>query len=508
MSIPQPQREPGATLRRIAPGESASGIEAERSVLGSVLIDNAALPALASILDPDDFGDPVHQLIWRTFRALDADREPIDYITTMDRVARLIAAAKADGLDAPEFGMDYLAELAERVPTAANATAYARIVRGAATIRRGRALARRIDAGAPEQAPEAWVETVVGEVEEFRTRALNRGEAAAVGATLAIGEALQHFDDVAAGRKAGRTQTGLAALDELLGGGLESPVYCLLAARPSMGKTAFALTILRYAATSLGLRPLLISVEQTRRQLGQNALIAQARVPLWKLNRGAGSLSEDEFERIRTAATALSELQIAAGRQTLEQVRARMIHGVKRDGCRLIAIDYLQLIDLQGSTREPRQEAVSRASRLLHDTAYELGVPLILLAQINREAAKQQRRPRMEDLRESGTLEQDADVILLLHREHYYTHNEEDAGKAEVIVAKQRDGRRGTAHVEFDGELLRFRNAVEPEPVLLPGHRSAAAVLAEEPPRIRHSADLDRARWGEREADHDEAPTL
>jgi len=439
-------------LRRVPP----QSLEAEESVLGGILLDNTALDPVIEVLIPEDFYRESHRKIYRAMIELSEKGEPADIIT-LGEVLRAKNAISDVG------GMTYLAELAERVPTAANILHYARIVKEKAILRgligtTTQIATRSYDAGEDVDHLLDEAEQSIFAISEGRIKPSFYKMSEVIMDTLKTVEMLHDRKQLVTG-----VATGFDDLDKLLAG-LQPSDLIILAGRPAMGKTAFALNVAQQAALGEGKTGVAVfSLEMAKEQLVLRMLCSQARVDSSKV-RG-GFLSDQDFERLAIAAQHLGEAPIyiddSAGLSVLE-VRAKA-RRLKRDptvNLGLVIIDYLQL--MRGNA-ESREQEISQISRSLKNLAKELNLPVVALSQLNRQVEQRaDRRPLLADLRESGAIEQDADVVGFVFREEaYQPDNEEVRGLAEIIVAKQRNGPIGTIRLTFRSEYTRFENYTE-----------------------------------------------
>jgi replicative DNA helicase len=424
-------------------------LEAEQSVLGALLIDGEAAAGVFQILVTDDFFSPRHGRIYDAIERVFDQRASVDEVllqAELDRRGELESVG----------GIEYLRELIERVPAASSAEHYANIVRDKSMLRRLVRVCTEIvegvytsDSPAAEQQDRA--EKKVLEI----GRVSSENEFVSVGSIVASTFSRLESPD----GDARSVFSGFVDLDEKTNGFKPSELI-IVAGRPSMGKTSFSMSIVQHAAIQ-GKTIAIFSLEVARDQLVQNLLCSFAQLESDRVRKK--SLSTDEWNQLIAQGERLSELQIfiddspGLSPMTLK-AKARRLHA--RHPLDLIVIDYLQLMEADDSRGDSRQQEVSTISRSLKGLARELRVPVLTLSQLSRGVeSREDRRPRMSDLRESGAIEQDADVILLLYRDEYYhPEREESKGKAEVILAKQRNGPTGTVHLVFIGSQLRFES--------------------------------------------------
>ena len=423
--------------------------EAEQSVLGSMLIDNESIHRVVESLSGDDFYREAHRKIFSSVISLYQRNEPADLVT-------VTAELKTAGLLEEVGGASYLAALVDRIPTSANAGSYARLVREKAVL-------RQLIEGATEIVERGYREH--GSVDEFvdsaekiifevAQRRIRQGFASVkdiVKDSFKAIEQLYERKELITG-----VATGYREFDRLTCG-LQRSDLVVIAGRPSMGKTAFALNIVEHAAIECGVVSAVFSLEMSKEQLVQRMLCSRAEVDASKL-RG-GFLSEGDWPRLTRAAGLLSEAPIfiddSPALNVLE-VRAKARRLQREHDLGLVVVDYLQLMRGIGRS-ESREREISEISRSLKALAKELQVPVVALSQLNRGVeARQDKRPQLSDLRESGAIEQDADVIAFIYRDEMYNRESPDAGKAEVIIGKQRNGPTGKVTLAFRSSLTRF----------------------------------------------------
>lgn len=426
---------------------------AERAVLGAALIVADLIHELSDVIGPDDFWRPRHGLIFRAAVHLAAAHEPVEPQSVM---ARLSATGDLDRAG----GGAYLAELISTVPTAANAGYYARLVAQHAVLRRlseaGTAI-RQLGQG--QVVSTASMEDVAARVDKAQAL-LAELMPARPNATVTVGEAVnlavEAADVASRGESApGAVPTGLADLDRLLTG-LQPGQLVVVAGRPGMGKSVLVTDFARHAAHR-GQRVLMFSLEMGREELGQRVLSAEARIPLNLIR--SGRLDDDAWVRAARCTADLADAPLTiddGGGTTLAHIRATARRAARSGPLSLIVVDYLQLIT-GGRRSENRQQEVSELSRGLKLIAKDFGVPVVVAAQLNRQVEQRAGKlPQLSDLRESGAVEQDADVVILVHRDDYYDEHSPRSGEADLIVAKHRNGPTGTLTVVFQGHLSRF----------------------------------------------------
>ncbi|PID39360.1 MAG: replicative DNA helicase [Proteobacteria bacterium] len=428
-------------------------IEAEESILSAILIDNSTLIDILEILSAEDFYKTAHQTIFGAVETLYAKSEPVDLVT-LSNLLREQNALETVG------GAAYLARLVDTVPMAVNAHHYARIIHDKATLRRLIERANTItnrcfeDRGEVESVIE-YAQSAIFELSEGKTKQ----------AFFPISKIIESNIDALEERQGNRSlvsgvTTGFTRLDALTSGFQNSDLI-ILAARPAMGKTAFALNIARNAAIEGDVPVALFSLEMSKEQLSMRMLCAEARVDLSRI-RG-GFLNQEDWSRITDAAGRLSEAPIFIDDSTdisSTSIRTKSMRMKMDKGLGLIIIDYLQL--MRGNTNTERRDLeISDISRSLKLLAKELNLPVIALSQLNRKLEERSdKRPQLSDLRESGALEQDADLVAFIYRDEVYNRDENNPNKgtAEIILAKQRNGPTGIASLAFLKSYTRFEN--------------------------------------------------
>ncbi|WP_051080008.1 replicative DNA helicase [Thioalkalivibrio thiocyanodenitrificans] len=455
--MPEPQRNPvssGGTEALKVPPHSQ---EAEQAVLGGLLLDNDAWDAVADRLSEVDFYRHDHRLIFRAIAELAERNTPFDVITLSERLEA------RDDLEAAG-GLAYLGMLARDTPSAANIRAYADIVRERSVLRQLISVGTEIaDSGFNAEGRESrelldTAEKKVFEIAEQGTRAQQgfRAMRALMRSTVEHIEMLYERDDPITG-----LPTGYSEFDEMTSG-LQGGDLVIIAGRPSMGKTSFAMNIAEYASLKQQSPVAVFSMEMPGEQLSLRLLSSLGRINQQRLR--TGRLEDDDWPRFTSAVSMLSEAQLFIDDSPAlspGEVRARarrLMREHKQLG--LIVVDYLQLMQVPGSS-ENRTTEISEISRSLKALAKELSVPVIALSQLNRSLEQRpNKRPVMSDLRESGAIEQDADLICFIYRDEVYNEDSPDKGTAEIIIAKQRNGPIGTLRLTFLGQYTRFENYV------------------------------------------------
>lgn len=433
-------------------------VEAEAALIGSIILDWRVAGDVIQVLHgSEDFYKPAHAALYETLLELYDEHQSIDMVQLNQRLVD-------KGMLEQVGGLEYLVQLAEQVPSAASANHYARIVREKAIVRRlievsGNVLHACYNSAEPAQDLLDQAERQIFEIAEGRSDSDAQRLSELVEETL---EVIQNAQD---GRLMTGVETGFFEFDEMTNG-LQPGEMIIVAARPSMGKTAFALNVAEHMAMELKQPVAVFSLEMSRQQLAQRLLCSKSGVDSHKVRRNL--LSQEDLAELQYASVALSEAPMFIDDTpglSLLALRAKARRLAARHGIKAVLIDYLQLMSAPGS--ESRQQEVSVLSRGIKALARELSVPVICLSQLNRAAeSREGHRPRMSDLRESGSIEQDADVVCMLHREDYYHRGEEDyveTNIAEVILAKQRNGPTGTVKLTFHGGTTRFHNLARGE---------------------------------------------
>jgi replicative DNA helicase len=434
-------------------------LEAEQGVLGSILLENEVLHDVIGFLRIEDFYRDTHQVMYSAIRDMYEKRKGIDAVTLADELKRRGQFEQVGGNDA-------LAEITGSVPHAANGKYYAEIVKE-------KSVNRQLIEYATEILREGYSNQFTADalLESAEKKIFGIAEDQVRGDILELNEvmalAMGRID-----RRAGSPHavsgvaSGFADLDDITWG-FEPGQLIVVAGRPSMGKTALALNICDHAAVNLKVPVLFISLEMGHLEIAERLLCSRSRVDSYRIRTGKG-LSVDDFRELTKAFKELGHGQIliddTPSRNMLQiTATARRLRLRKEIG--LILVDYIQLIDSEDS-RDSRQEQIAKISRRLKTMARDLKVPVIALSQLNRAVEnREDRRPRMADLRESGAIEQDADIVLLLHRPEYFDPNDHP-GIAELIVAKNRNGKTDTVNLTFLKKLMRFENlATVAEPV-------------------------------------------
>jgi replicative DNA helicase len=431
-------------------------VEAERSLLGGLMLDPRAWDQVADAVAADDLYRADHRLIFAAIGVLVEREQPPDAVTVseyLERQGQLEAAG----------GLDYLARLVEETPSAANIRAYAQIVRDHAMLRQLISIGGDIAASAHStdgRTVSELVDLAEQKVFEIADRGLRRGAGfqqlkQILPQTIDRLDVLSHADGDITG-----VSTGFTEMDKMTAG-LQRGDLVIVAGRPSMGKTTLAINIAENAALGHQIPTAIFSMEMSAEQLTFRMIGSIGRVNQSHLR--TGRLTSEDWTRIDSAVSMMSNAPIhiddSAG-LTPTEVRARARRLKREHGLGLIVVDYLQLMQVTG-TSENRATEISEISRSLKALAKELSVPVIALSQLNRSVEQRtDKKPVMSDLRESGAIEQDADLILFIYREEVYDADTPRKGVADIIIGKQRNGPVGEFHLTFLGEFTKFENLV------------------------------------------------
>ena len=425
--------------------------EAERTVLGAVLVDNAAFNSAAEVLTRDDFHREAHRRIFDAMAALAERSQPIDLVTLKDELTRG-QALEAVG------GATYLASLVDGIPRIVNVEQWSRIIKEKAVLRNLIHASNRIVQSCYEGEDEAGVLLDKAEkaIFDLAERRIRQGF---VGIREVVKESFRTIDQLAQAKElVTGLPTGFVDLDERTSG-LQKGDLVIVAARPAMGKTSLCLNIAQNASARTGETVGVFSLEMSKEQLALRMLCADGRVDSHRLR--TGHLQEKDWARLAKAYADLSASKIFiddSATITPLEMRAKCRRLKAEHGLGLIMVDYLQLVSGSGRV-ENRQQEISSISRSLKGLAKELDVPVLALSQLSRAPeARTDKRPQLSDLRESGALEQDADIVMFIYRESEYKPTEENQGIAEIIISKQRNGPTGTIKLAFIKEFTRFEN--------------------------------------------------
>ena len=424
--------------------------EAEQSVLGSILIDARCMPEVIELLKPEDFYLRQNREIYETIYSMFNFSLTIDPITVLDRM-------KQNGVYDENTSRNYILQLMDITPTAAHVKEYAAIVKDKSLLRKIAETAGDITALIQEGTGTAQE---VLEAAEQRIYAIRQGRAAQglEHISSVILGVYERLNELAASESAvPGLSTGLPDLDLAIAG-LNKSDLLLVAARPGMGKTSFALNVLLHAGKFSGKSVVFFSLEMSREQLAMRLIANESFVELKKLI--TGKLNEDDWNKIAAASASLNQTQILIDDNPMLSVADMNAKCRRVDNLGLIVIDYLQLMTSAGGTGrsgDNRQQVVSDISRALKIMAKELNVPVVCLSQLSRgPESRSDKRPMLSDLRESGAIEQDADIVMFLYRDDYYNEDSENHNLAECIVAKNRHGETRTVELQWLPEYTTF----------------------------------------------------
>jgi replicative DNA helicase len=442
-----------ASLHKVPP----QNLEAEQSVLGGILLDNLALNTVLELLETDDFYSEAHRKIFSAIVELSNRNEPCDLITLSNILKNQKRIEKIGGTA-------YLASLVD-VPSAVNIAYYAKIIKEKSILRRLIGTATEIlnnsyNSGKDIDSVLDEAEHAIFEISENKIRPSFHPMREIIKDSFKTIERLYAKKELVTG-----VATGFDKIDDLTSG-LQNSDLIIIAGRPSMGKTAFALNIAQYAALEMGVPVAIFSLEMAKEQLATRMLASEARVDSQRLRKGF--LGETDWPKLTTAAGRLSEAPIYIDDTpaiTVIETKAKSRRLKAENGLGLIILDYLQL--MRGSAfKDSREQEISEISRSLKALAKELSVPVIALSQLNRKVEdRTNRRPQMADLRESGAIEQDADLIAFIYRDEVYNRSDDnpEKGTAEIIIGKQRNGPTGIVKLAFQEKYTRFENLARGE---------------------------------------------
>lgn len=451
LPVSTPDREVAAL--RIPP----NSVEAEMSVLGGLMIDNEAFDRVADVIREEDFYRYDHRLIWSNISRLIEKSQPADVVTVFESLQR---AGKADEAG----GLVYLNSLAQETPSAANIRRYAEIVRDRSILRK--LISTSDDIATNALNPQGKdTRQLLDEAESKIFQISEDGSRGSVGFQALpdlLGKVVERVDELYNQNNPNDVTgvpTGFTDLDRMTSG-LQPGDLVIVAGRPSMGKTAFSINIGEHVAIDQGLPVAVFSMEMGATQLAMRMICSAGRLDQQRLR--TGRLIDDDWPRLTNAIQKMQDAQMfideTPALNSLE-LRARARRLARQSGqLGLIIIDYLQLMSAVGAG-ENRATEISEISRSLKSLAKELKCPVIALSQLNRSLEQRpNKRPVMSDLRESGAIEQDADVILFIYRDEVYNPDSEDKGSAEIIIAKQRNGPIGSLRLTFVGQYTKFEN--------------------------------------------------
>lgn len=423
-------------------------LEAEMCMIASMMLDKELIGQVVQICTRDDLFQADHQIIFEVLVKLYEQNRPIDAVIVREELGKR-------GMLDEIGGVAYLATIIDTVPSSAHGAHYAAIVREKALLRQLISASNDIlrDAYGPQEAAELVLDRAEKRIFEIAQRKVG-------GSMVRMESVLHEVFEMIENRGQRGLETGFYELDDMMNG-LQNGEMIIVAARPSMGKTAFAMNVIEHVAADSRLPVAVFSLEMSKQQLAQRMLCSRGQIDAHKLRKGL--LQSHEYAHLANVVGELAKAPIWVDDSpglTILELRAKARRLKLQHDIKAIMIDYMQLMDNPGV--ESRQQQISEISRGIKAVARELSVPVICLSQLNRGSENRDgHRPRMSDLRESGSIEQDADVIMLLHREDYYRMSEPDFQPdniAEVIIAKQRNGPTGTVKLAFLNRTTRFEN--------------------------------------------------
>jgi replicative DNA helicase len=416
--------------------------EAEVCVLGSILIDNDAILAVTDFLRPEHFYEGSNGKVYEAMMELFENRSPIDIVTVAEKLKEMKELKKVGG-------KAFLVKLANEVPTAANVASYGKIIKSLSAKRELISVAARITDKAFDEAlpSDQLLDMAEQEVFSLSQRHIKNSPSSLKEVLTASFDRLDELQKLGSGLRG--VPTGFASLDRMLAG-MQNSNLLILAARPGVGKTAFALNIARHTAVEEKLPTAIFSLEMSKEELVDRLLVRQGLIDAWKLK--TGQLSDDDFASLSEAMGILAEAPLYIDDTpglTVTELRTKARRLQLDKGIKFIIVDYLQL--MHGGTRDNRVQEVSEISQGLKNLARELKIPVLAAAQLSRAMEARGGRPRLSDLRESGSIEQDADVVMFLHRE-----DEEVREMVALSIEKHRNGPTGQMNLYFNGKQVSF----------------------------------------------------
>jgi len=417
-------------------------VEAELCVLGAILIDNDAILAVSDFLRPEQFYDDNNSKVYGAMLKLYEQREPIDIVTVSEKLKEMEVLKKVGG-------KAFLAKLANEVPTSANVESYGKIIKSLSAKRElisaaGRISERSFDESYPADQLLDYAEQEVFSLSQKHLKTLPSSLKEVLTDSF---DRLDELQKMGSGLRG--IPSGFASLDRMLAG-MQNSNLIILAARPGVGKTAFGLNIARHVAVEEKLPTVIFSLEMSKEELVDRLLVRQGLIDAWKLK--TGQLNDDDFASLSEAMGILAEAPLYIDDTpglTVTELRTKARRLQLDKGIKLIIVDYLQL--MHGSTKDNRVQEVSEISQGLKNLARELKVPVLAAAQLSRAMEARGGKPRLSDLRESGSIEQDADVVMFLHRE-----DEEVREMVTLSIEKHRNGPTGQANLYFNGKQVSF----------------------------------------------------
>ncbi|HPD44896.1 MAG TPA: replicative DNA helicase [Candidatus Woesebacteria bacterium] len=419
-----------------------SSVETEMSVLGSILIDNDALLAVTDFLRPEHFYESKNAKVYKAMLSLFENRNPIDIITVAEKLKEMKELKNIGG-------KTFLVKLANEVPTAANVASYGKIIKALAAKRDLISAAARITEKAFDESlpSEQLLDLAEQEIFSLSQRHIKNTPVSLKEVLTASFDRLDELQKLGSGLRG--VPTGFTSLDKMLAG-MQNSNLLILAARPGIGKTAFVLNVGRHVAVEEKLPTVIFSLEMSKEELVDRLLVRQGLIDAWKLK--TGQLSDDDFTSLSEAMGVLAEAPLFIDDTpglTVTELRTKSRRLQLDKGIKFIIVDYLQL--MHGQTKDNRVQEVSEISQGLKNLARELKVPVLAAAQLSRAMEARGGRPRLSDLRESGSIEQDADVVMFLHRE-----DEDIKEMVTLSIEKHRNGPTGQMNLFFNGKQVSF----------------------------------------------------
>ncbi len=436
-----------ALLKRILP----NSIEAEQSVIGSMIIDSEAITIASEIINPDDFYNKQYGILFETMIELNNEGKPVDLVTLQNRL-------KEKDVPPEVSSLEFIRDIITAVPTSANVRYYAGIVADKATLRRLIRLSGEIENAC--YTGKDSLEVILDDTEKRVFELVQRRNA---GDFVPIRQVVMNaLERIELASKSDGSVTGIATgfLDlDFMTSGLQPADLVLIAARPSMGKTAFVLNIAQHIAFKLNKSAAIFSLEMSKEQLVNRMFSLESRVDAQHLRNG--KLDETEWEKLIESAGVIGKSKLIIDDTpsiSIQDLRSKCRKYKLENDLDIIIIDYLQLMSSSGRS-ESRQQEISEISRSLKGLARELNVPVVALSQLSRAVEQRpDHRPMMSDLRESGAIEQDADVVMFIYRDDYYNKDTEKKDIAEIIIGKQRNGPIGTVELAWLPQYTKFAN--------------------------------------------------
>ena len=430
--------------------------EAERSVLGCLLLDKDSILKIADLLEPTDFYHDQHRLIYQSVISLFGKSQPIDLVTV---ATKLQSQGQLENIGGPEF----LAELQNEVPVATHVFQYAQIVKHRSTLRRLITTGQEITALGydSEKNVEELLESAEQRVFAISQQFLKDRFVPIKDLLMKKYEIICEVNENPELATKNRISTGFRDLDNKLNAGFNPSDLVIVAARPSMGKTALALRMAQYAAINQGKHVGIVSLEMSKEQIVERMLCAELEVDSWKLHKG--KLDDTDFERMGGVLDKLSNAPMFVDDtmgSSIAELRAKARRLQMEHGLDILLVDYLQLMTANNSSSAQmtnRVQEISEISRSLKQLARELHIPVIALSQLSRSVeSRPDKRPVLSDLRDSGSIEQDADIVMMLYRDDYYNPDSEIPNELEVNIIKHRNGAIGRVSIHFDRKRMKF----------------------------------------------------